>query len=53
MPGESAPATEMLASSVVENALHARHAIDRIFGYDNPWKSYTISFLRTERHHIP
>ncbi|WP_201768630.1 FUSC family protein [Saccharopolyspora rectivirgula] len=53
VPGESAPATEMLASSVVENALHARHAIDRIFGYDNPWKSYTISFMRTERLHIP
>ncbi|WP_229679727.1 FUSC family protein [Saccharopolyspora thermophila] len=52
VPEGSAPATELLASSLVENALHARQAIDRTFGYDNPWKSYTISFVRTERLHI-
>ncbi|WP_249124404.1 FUSC family protein [Saccharopolyspora erythraea] len=48
----AAPATELLASSLVENALHARAAIDRTFGYDSPWKSYTISFVRPERLHI-
>ncbi|MEV0052075.1 FUSC family protein [Saccharopolyspora shandongensis] len=52
VPESSAPATELLASSLVENALHARQAIDRTFGYDNPWKSYTISFVRPERLHI-
>ncbi|MFB9570251.1 FUSC family protein [Saccharopolyspora hordei] len=52
VPEGSAPATELLASSLLENALHARHAIDRTFGYDNPWKSYTISFVRPERLHI-
>ncbi|GAA2818091.1 FUSC family protein [Saccharopolyspora taberi] len=51
-PEGSAPATELLAGSLVENALHARAAIDRTFGYDRPWKSYTISFVRTERLHI-
>ncbi len=44
----SAPATELLASSLVENALHARAAIDRTLGYENSWKRYTISFVRTE-----
>lgn len=52
VPSGSAPATELLASSLVENALHARAAIDQTFGYDNPWKSYTISFVRPERLHI-
>ncbi|WP_246025263.1 FUSC family protein [Saccharopolyspora antimicrobica] len=52
VPESSAPATELLASSLLENALHARQAIDRTFGYDNPWKSYTISFVRPERLHI-
>ncbi|GAA4889661.1 hypothetical protein GCM10023222_56930 [Saccharopolyspora cebuensis] len=52
VPAGSAPATELLASSLIENALHARAAIDRTLGYDNPWKSYTISFVRTERLHI-
>ena len=51
-PEGSAPATELLAGSLVENALHARAAIDRTFGYDRPWRSYTISFVRTERLHI-
>lgn len=48
VPAGSAPATELLASSLVENALHARAAIDRTLGYENPWKKYTISFVRTE-----
>ncbi len=52
VPTGSAPATELLASSMLENALHARAAIDRTLGYDNPWKSYTISFVRPERHRI-
>ncbi|GAB3282708.1 hypothetical protein GCM10027563_12840 [Parasphingorhabdus pacifica] len=52
VPNGSAPATELLASSLVENALHARSAIDQTFGYDSPWKSYTISFVRPERLHI-
>ncbi|SFS56707.1 FUSC family protein [Saccharopolyspora flava] len=52
IPAGGAPASELLASSLVENALHARQAIDRSFGYDNPWKSYTISFVRPERLHI-
>ncbi|MCA1282537.1 MULTISPECIES: FUSC family protein [Saccharopolyspora] len=43
-----APATELLASSLVENALHARSAIDQTLG-NEPWKSYTINFVRTER----
>ena len=43
-----APATELLASSLVENALHARAAIDQTLG-NEPWKSYTINFVRTER----
>lgn len=47
-PGETAPATEMLASSLVENSLHARASIDQILGYEKPWKSYTISFVRPE-----
>ncbi|MGP4019452.1 FUSC family protein [Saccharopolyspora sp. 5N708] len=52
VPEGSAPATELLASSLVENALHARLAIDRTFGYDSPWKSYTITFVRPQRLHI-
>lgn len=52
VPTGSAPETELLASSLVENALHARAAIDRIFGYDKPWKSYTIAFVRPQRLHI-
>ncbi|MBK0865684.1 FUSC family protein [Saccharopolyspora sp. HNM0986] len=44
-----APATELLASSLVENALHARSAIDRTLGNQQPWKRYTINFVRTER----
>ncbi|MFD0918840.1 FUSC family protein [Saccharopolyspora rosea] len=52
VPEGSAPETELLASSLLENALHARAAIDRTFGYDEPWKSYTISFVRPERLHI-
>ena len=49
VPSGSAPATELLASSLVENALHARSAIDRTLGYDNPWKAYTLSFTPPER----
>ena len=48
MPADRAPATELLASSLVENALHARAAIDQTLG-NEPWKSYTINFVRTER----
>lgn len=47
-PGGGAPATELVASSLLENALHARAAIDETLGYDDPWKSYTVSFVRTE-----
>lgn len=52
VPSGGAPATEMLASSLLENALHARAAIDQTLGHDDPWKSYTISFVRPERLHI-
>ncbi|MFC7341197.1 FUSC family protein [Saccharopolyspora griseoalba] len=52
VPTGSAVASELLASSLVENALHARQAIDQAFGLTNPWKSYTITFLRPERLHI-
>lgn len=52
IPTGSAVASELLASSLVENALHARQAIDEAFGLTNPWKSYTITFLRPERLHI-
>ncbi|MDR7301565.1 FUSC family protein [Haloactinomyces albus] len=48
IPDGGAPATELLASSLLENALHARVAIDETLGYDDPWKSYTLSFVRTE-----
>ncbi|MBE9374085.1 FUSC family protein [Saccharopolyspora sp. HNM0983] len=48
VPGASAPAGELLAGSLVENALHARAAIDRTLGYDDPWKSYALSFVRPE-----
>ena len=44
-----APAAELLAGSLVENALHARAAIDRALGNEQPWKTYTINFVRTER----
>lgn len=47
-PANSAPATELLASSLIENALHARSSIDQVLGYEQPWKSYTISFVRSE-----
>ena len=53
VPGGTAPATELLASSLVENALHARASIDQILGYDNPWKRYTVSFVRPETLRIP
>ncbi|SDP01577.1 Uncharacterized membrane protein YccC [Actinopolyspora xinjiangensis] len=49
IPAGQAPATELLANSLLENALHARAAIDETFGYNDPWKSYTISFVRPER----
>lgn len=49
VPSGGAPATELLASSLVENALHAREAIDETFGNNQPWKSYTVSFIRPER----
>lgn len=49
VPSASAPATELLASSLVENALHARSAIDRTLGYDNPWKAYSLSFAQPDR----
>ncbi|PRW63571.1 FUSC family protein [Actinopolyspora mortivallis] len=49
IPGDQAPATELLAGSLVENGLHARAAIDETLGHDEPWKSYTISFVRPER----
>ncbi|MDP9643796.1 putative membrane protein YccC [Actinopolyspora lacussalsi] len=49
IPSGQAPATELLAGSLLENALHARAAIDETFGYNDPWKSYTISFVRPER----
>lgn len=49
VPSSSAPATELLASSLVENALHARSAIDRTLGYDNPWKAYAVSYTPPER----
>lgn len=44
-----APATELLASSLIENALHARAAIDQTRETERPWKSYTLSFLRPEQ----
>lgn len=49
VPSGGAPATELLASSLVENALHARSAIDETFGHNEPWRSYTLSFIRPER----
>jgi hypothetical protein len=49
VPPGSAPEAELLASSLVENALHARSAIDHTLGYEDPWKTYTISFVRPER----
>ncbi|MBA8826674.1 putative membrane protein YccC [Saccharopolyspora lacisalsi] len=52
VPSSNVPATELLASSLLENALHARAAIDQTLGYPEPWKSYTISFVRPERLHI-
>ncbi|WP_141921414.1 hypothetical protein [Halopolyspora algeriensis] len=48
MRGDSSPETESLASALLENALHARTAIDAIFGPDEPWKSYTLSLVRTQ-----
>ncbi|WP_026152015.1 FUSC family protein [Actinopolyspora halophila] len=47
--GTRAPATELLAGSLLENGLHARSAIDETFGHAEPWKSYTVSFVRPER----
>lgn len=52
VPAERAPATELLASSLVENALHARKAIDQTLGDANPWKRYTLAYLPRERLHI-
>lgn len=49
VPPGSPPEAELLASSLVENALHARAAIDHTLGYERPWKTYTISFVRPER----
>lgn len=49
VPSDDAPATELLVASLLENALHARAAIDETFGADDPWKSYTISFVRPGR----
>jgi uncharacterized membrane protein YccC len=49
LPPGSPPEAELLASSLVENALHARAAIDHTLGTENPWKTYTISFVRPER----
>jgi hypothetical protein len=49
VPSESAPEAELLASALVESALHARAAIDQTLGYEAPWKRYTVSFVRPER----
>lgn len=49
VPVTHVPATELLASSLVENALHARRSIDELLGCESPWKSYTVSFVRPQR----
>ncbi|MHA6802132.1 FUSC family protein [Salinifilum ghardaiensis] len=43
--GGGSVVVDALSGMLLENALHARTAVDRALGDGTPWKSYTITFL--------